>query len=182
MESISVSGEVGGAGGAYSYSALKRLDQLWSSICSAQTGRVCMNSLQFPIIVLGDPGLHDIEWWLIWFIRSLPRTPESSLECSWLVQTFCCGWQSSGNIWCFSLWRYFGDLHCHSLEFQRSSSRRCGEEHTKRGMILSCGVSRNVLRYEHNQLCCEIMLVFFFWTMIRGNRNGISRGKNFWNL
>ncbi|KAA8524733.1 hypothetical protein F0562_011156 [Nyssa sinensis] len=37
MESISVSGEVGGAGGAYSYSALKRLDQLWSSICSAQT-------------------------------------------------------------------------------------------------------------------------------------------------
>ncbi|KAB1200862.1 hypothetical protein CJ030_MR0G006092 [Morella rubra] len=37
MESISVSGEVGGAGGAYSYNALKRLDQLWSSICSAQT-------------------------------------------------------------------------------------------------------------------------------------------------
>lgn len=37
MESISVSGEVGGAGGAYSYGALKRLDQLWSSICSAQT-------------------------------------------------------------------------------------------------------------------------------------------------
>ncbi|XP_024033030.1 uncharacterized protein LOC21387584 isoform X1 [Morus notabilis] len=37
MENISVSGEVGGAGGAYSYSALKRLDQLWSSICAAQT-------------------------------------------------------------------------------------------------------------------------------------------------
>ncbi|XP_041008513.1 uncharacterized protein LOC121252778 [Juglans microcarpa x Juglans regia] len=37
MESISVSGEVGGAGGAYSYNALKRLDQLWSSMCSAQT-------------------------------------------------------------------------------------------------------------------------------------------------
>ncbi|KAL5571241.1 hypothetical protein UlMin_020838 [Ulmus minor] len=36
MESISVGGEVGGAGGAYSYSALKRLDQIWSSICSAQ--------------------------------------------------------------------------------------------------------------------------------------------------
>ncbi|KAK7300378.1 hypothetical protein RJT34_11222 [Clitoria ternatea] len=36
MESVSVSGEVGGAGGAYSYEALKRLDQLWSSICSAQ--------------------------------------------------------------------------------------------------------------------------------------------------
>ncbi|CAI9090056.1 OLC1v1024745C1 [Oldenlandia corymbosa var. corymbosa] len=37
MESISVSGEVGGAGGAYSYTALKRLDQLWSTICSAST-------------------------------------------------------------------------------------------------------------------------------------------------
>lgn len=37
MESIAVRGEVGGAGGAYSYSALKRLDQLWSSLCSAQT-------------------------------------------------------------------------------------------------------------------------------------------------
>ncbi|KAK7276535.1 hypothetical protein RIF29_17676 [Crotalaria pallida] len=37
MESVSVSGgEVGGAGGAYSYEALKRLDQLWSSICSTQ--------------------------------------------------------------------------------------------------------------------------------------------------
>lgn len=40
MESIAVRGEVGGAGGAYSYSALKRLDQLWSSLCSAQTGNV----------------------------------------------------------------------------------------------------------------------------------------------
>ena len=40
MESIAVSGEVGGAGGAYSYNALKRLDQLWSSICTAQTGEV----------------------------------------------------------------------------------------------------------------------------------------------
>ena len=38
MESISVSGEVGGAGGSYSYNALKRLDKIWSSICSAQTG------------------------------------------------------------------------------------------------------------------------------------------------
>lgn len=37
MESISVSGEVGGAGGAYSYNALKRLDQIWSNICSTQT-------------------------------------------------------------------------------------------------------------------------------------------------
>ncbi|XP_065873736.1 uncharacterized protein [Euphorbia lathyris] len=38
MESISVGGEVGGAGGAYSYDALKRLDQIWSGICSAQSG------------------------------------------------------------------------------------------------------------------------------------------------
>ncbi|XP_075479806.1 uncharacterized protein LOC142520631 isoform X4 [Primulina tabacum] len=35
MESIPVNGEVGGAGGAYSYNALKRMDNLWSSICSA---------------------------------------------------------------------------------------------------------------------------------------------------
>ncbi|KAK4386268.1 hypothetical protein Sango_2497400 [Sesamum angolense] len=35
MESIPVSGEVGGAGGAYSYNALKRLDGLWSSICNS---------------------------------------------------------------------------------------------------------------------------------------------------
>ncbi|KZV34438.1 hypothetical protein F511_23412 [Dorcoceras hygrometricum] len=35
MESIQVNGEVGGAGGVYSYNALKRMDNLWSSICSA---------------------------------------------------------------------------------------------------------------------------------------------------
>lgn len=38
MEGISVSGEVGGAGGAHSYDALKRLDQIWSRICSGQEG------------------------------------------------------------------------------------------------------------------------------------------------
>ncbi|KAJ8443402.1 hypothetical protein Cgig2_018835 [Carnegiea gigantea] len=37
MEGISVGSEVGGAGGAYSYNALKRLDQLWTNMCSAQT-------------------------------------------------------------------------------------------------------------------------------------------------
>ncbi|XP_062009404.1 uncharacterized protein LOC133725987 isoform X1 [Rosa rugosa] len=37
MESLPVSSEVGGAGGAYSYSALKRLDQVWSRICKAKT-------------------------------------------------------------------------------------------------------------------------------------------------
>uniref|UniRef100_A0A2P2M9R7 FAD dependent oxidoreductase domain-containing protein n=1 Tax=Rhizophora mucronata TaxID=61149 RepID=A0A2P2M9R7_RHIMU len=36
MESIAISSEVGGAGGAYSYGGLKRLDNIWSSICSAQ--------------------------------------------------------------------------------------------------------------------------------------------------
>ncbi|KAL9242076.1 hypothetical protein vseg_016114 [Gypsophila vaccaria] len=36
MESISVGAEVGGAGGAYSYGALKRLDQLWMNICSTE--------------------------------------------------------------------------------------------------------------------------------------------------
>ena len=47
MESISISGEVGGAGGAYSYSALKRLDTLWSTICSAKTGFNLLNYLAF---------------------------------------------------------------------------------------------------------------------------------------
>ncbi|MFS7980188.1 putative lycopene beta-cyclase [Helianthus anomalus] len=53
MESISVGGEVGGAGGAYSYEALKRLDALWSSICSAQT-------VQEPRqVVTNNPGLFS---------------------------------------------------------------------------------------------------------------------------
>ncbi|KAK7385841.1 hypothetical protein VNO78_31754 [Psophocarpus tetragonolobus] len=38
MESVLVSGEVDGAGGAYLYESWKRLDQLWSSICSSQEG------------------------------------------------------------------------------------------------------------------------------------------------
>ncbi|CAO2163330.1 unnamed protein product [Urochloa humidicola] len=36
MEKISSGEEVGGAGGAYSYSALKRLDQIWSALCGPQ--------------------------------------------------------------------------------------------------------------------------------------------------
>ncbi|XP_077224227.1 lycopene beta/epsilon cyclase protein isoform X2 [Tasmannia lanceolata] len=36
MENISVSGEVGGAGGAYSYNALKRLEEIWGSMCSTE--------------------------------------------------------------------------------------------------------------------------------------------------
>ncbi|CAL5342374.1 hypothetical protein CsSME_00026974 [Camellia sinensis var. sinensis] len=54
MESISVSGEVGGAGGASSYDALKRLDQLWSAICSSQT------AVQEPHKVVSSlPGLFS---------------------------------------------------------------------------------------------------------------------------
>ncbi|EOA26931.1 hypothetical protein CARUB_v10023024mg [Capsella rubella] len=38
MENISVGGEAGGAGGAYSYNALKRLDNIWSNICTQPKG------------------------------------------------------------------------------------------------------------------------------------------------
>jgi hypothetical protein len=38
MDNIDAGEEVGGAGGAYSYSALKRLDQVWSSIRDEQSG------------------------------------------------------------------------------------------------------------------------------------------------
>ncbi|KAK1416666.1 hypothetical protein QVD17_25781 [Tagetes erecta] len=51
MEGISVGGEVGGAGGVYSYEALKRLDNLWSTICSAQTGQEAKQ------VVTNAPGL-----------------------------------------------------------------------------------------------------------------------------
>lgn len=35
-----MSGEVGGAGGASSYEALKRLDKLWSGICTSEKSRL----------------------------------------------------------------------------------------------------------------------------------------------
>lgn len=38
MEKLSSGEEVGGAGGAYSYNALKRLDQIWSGLRSAPIG------------------------------------------------------------------------------------------------------------------------------------------------
>mgnify|MGYP003366302170 CR=1 FL=1 len=47
-----MSGEVGGAGGSYSYSALKRLDQVWSTICSAQTGGVHAISSVFSYLIV----------------------------------------------------------------------------------------------------------------------------------
>lgn len=45
MDKISSGEEVGGAGGAYSYNTLKRLDQIWSSICEVQSGMVPQSSL-----------------------------------------------------------------------------------------------------------------------------------------
>lgn len=42
MEKISSNDEVGGAGGAGSYNALKRLDQLWSSLCASPLGKIEM--------------------------------------------------------------------------------------------------------------------------------------------
>ncbi|KAJ0880506.1 putative lycopene beta-cyclase [Helianthus annuus] len=57
MESISVGGEVGGAGGAYSYEALKRLDNLWSSICSAQTETAVVQEPRQ--VVTNTPGLFS---------------------------------------------------------------------------------------------------------------------------
>lgn len=45
-----MSGEVGGAGGAYSYEALKRLDRVWSGICSA--GRVIFSATARSLIVI----------------------------------------------------------------------------------------------------------------------------------
>ncbi|XP_073142615.1 uncharacterized protein [Henckelia pumila] len=57
MESIPVNGEVGGAGGAYSYNALKRMDNLWSSICSASP--VCGGTLGiFVATALSSRGLR----------------------------------------------------------------------------------------------------------------------------
>jgi len=51
MESISVGGEAGGAGGAYSYNALKRLDNIWSNICTQPTGNK-NNSLLVTIQII----------------------------------------------------------------------------------------------------------------------------------
>ncbi|KAF5741419.1 hypothetical protein HS088_TW10G00416 [Tripterygium wilfordii] len=56
MESISISGEVGGAGGAYSYNALTRLDEIWSRICSAQT---VMPETQKVVTNIPDVSSHS---------------------------------------------------------------------------------------------------------------------------
>lgn len=57
MESIPVNGEVGGAGGAYSYNALKRLDKLWSGICSAQEGKkMSTSNLSLILYIMLDDG------------------------------------------------------------------------------------------------------------------------------
>ncbi|KAK6120626.1 hypothetical protein DH2020_045621 [Rehmannia glutinosa] len=72
MESIPVSGEVGGAGGAYSYNALKRLDGLWSSICSASP------VVQEPQQVVSNvPGLF--------------RESEKAEKCTDMFDVLVCG-------------------------------------------------------------------------------------------
>lgn len=57
MESISANSEVGGAGGAYSYNALKRLDQLWSHICSGDSG---WSRYLVPVILTNDFSENNI--------------------------------------------------------------------------------------------------------------------------
>ncbi|KAF3332129.1 Lycopene cyclase protein [Carex littledalei] len=51
MEKLSSGEEVGGAGGAYSYNALKRLDQIWSGLRSAP-----IDSEKIPQVVSRTPG------------------------------------------------------------------------------------------------------------------------------
>nr|XP_018678299.1 PREDICTED: uncharacterized protein LOC103977631 isoform X3 [Musa acuminata subsp. malaccensis] len=55
MERISSSNEVGGAGGAYSYDALKRLDLVWSNICSES-----LEAEKVPEVVSRVPGSSKI--------------------------------------------------------------------------------------------------------------------------
>ncbi|KAJ8500575.1 hypothetical protein OPV22_011127 [Ensete ventricosum] len=55
MERISSSNEVGGAGGAYSYDALKRLDLVWSNICSKS-----LEAEKVPEVVSRVPGSSKI--------------------------------------------------------------------------------------------------------------------------
>ncbi|KAG6420415.1 hypothetical protein SASPL_116942 [Salvia splendens] len=72
MEKLPVSGEVGGAGGAYSYNALKRLDNLWASICSASS------VVQEPQQVVSNvPGLF--------------RESEMSEKCGDVFDVVVCG-------------------------------------------------------------------------------------------
>eukprot|EP00268_Persea_americana_P027018 TRINITY_DN26543_c0_g2_i11.p1 TRINITY_DN26543_c0_g2~~TRINITY_DN26543_c0_g2_i11.p1 ORF type:complete len:591 (+),score=101.73 TRINITY_DN26543_c0_g2_i11:118-1890(+) len=54
MEKIPTSAEVGGAGGAYSYSALKRVDQQWQSLCSAERDKQ-----KIPEVVSSFPGSYS---------------------------------------------------------------------------------------------------------------------------
>ncbi|XP_057786494.1 uncharacterized protein LOC131003943 isoform X2 [Salvia miltiorrhiza] len=72
MEKLPVSGEVGGAGGAYSYNALKRLDNLWTSICSASS--VVQEPQQ---VVSSVPGLF--------------RESEMSEKCGDVFDVVVCG-------------------------------------------------------------------------------------------
>lgn len=56
MESISIGEEAGGAGGTNSYSALKRLDKVWTNICSAEAGDDFV--LNFILYIKNDMVLY----------------------------------------------------------------------------------------------------------------------------
>jgi hypothetical protein len=58
MEKIDAGEEVGGAGGANSYSALKRMDQIWSSICDEQSG-------ELQVVETFCLSIHFICWLLV---------------------------------------------------------------------------------------------------------------------
>lgn len=69
MEKIDSGEEVGGAGGAYSYSALKRLDQIWSSLRDQQSGMLhVVKTLCASIYFLFIPYIGSIKMLRVsWF-------------------------------------------------------------------------------------------------------------------
>ncbi|KAJ3707562.1 hypothetical protein LUZ61_011267 [Rhynchospora tenuis] len=72
MEKISSGDEVGGAGGAYSYTALKRLDQIWSGLRTAR-----IDSEKIPQVVTRIPG-------------SLPQSDRTS-NADYIYDVIVCG-------------------------------------------------------------------------------------------
>ena len=85
-----MSGEVGGAGGAYSYNALKRLDKLWSDICSAQTGGLRSYHRFSPLLFTADSSeccavnsLNIKKFFHVFC--SCARAPANCFEYSWYI-------------------------------------------------------------------------------------------------
>lgn len=76
--------EVGGAGGAYSYSALKRLDQVWSRICSAKPGGVCARHFSNGCVI-NVSKLIDFFCDFAILSCSCGRTKGSSFKFSWFA-------------------------------------------------------------------------------------------------